>query len=171
VRFSLIAAKFIQPILLGTHSPTKMAAHWYPRNHMEMEEISDTIAARLKMISDLERFIAGLSSGDRSSNRDFIDSHPNPFNPTTTISYDLPQPAEATLSVFDLLGRQIRVLASGRQPAGNYEVTFGAAGLPSGVYLVRLAAGVFTDAKTAVLVRLPVYRRRTYSGQPITSQS
>jgi photosystem II stability/assembly factor-like uncharacterized protein len=80
-------------------------------------------------------------------------NYPNPFNPTTTISYSLPQPAEATLTVFDLLGRQIRVLASGTQPAGTHEVTFDAAGLPSGVYFYRLEAGDYVETKRMVVVK------------------
>jgi hypothetical protein len=80
-------------------------------------------------------------------------NYPNPFNPITTISFSLPQPAEATLSVFDLLGRQIRVLASGTQPAGSYKVTFDATGLPSGVYLYRLQAGDYVEAKRMVVVK------------------
>jgi hypothetical protein len=82
-----------------------------------------------------------------------VENYPNPFSSVTTISYSLAQPAEAALSVFDLLGRQIRVLASGTQPAGTYEVTFDAAGLPSGVYLYRLEAGNFVETRRMVVVR------------------
>jgi hypothetical protein len=82
-----------------------------------------------------------------------VEAYPNPFNPTTTITYSLPQAAEATLSVFDLLGRQVRVLASGSQPAGTYEVTFDATELPSGVYFYRLEAGDYVETKSLVLLR------------------
>ena len=62
-------------------------------------------------------------------------------------------PAEATLSVFDLLGRRVRVLASGTQPAGTHEVTFDATGLPSGVFFYRMEADSFTNTKTMILAK------------------
>jgi hypothetical protein len=80
-------------------------------------------------------------------------NYPNPFNPTTTISYGLPRLSEATLTVYDVLGREIRVLAFGTQPAGTHEVTFDAAGLPSGVYLYRLQTGDYVETRRMVVVR------------------
>jgi hypothetical protein len=70
---------------------------------------------------------------------------PNPFNPRTTIAFDLPRATEATLSVHDLRGRVVRTLVNGRLAAGRQLVEWDgrdAAGRPaaSGVYLVRLAA-------------------------------
>jgi hypothetical protein len=80
-------------------------------------------------------------------------NYPNPFNPTTTISCDLPQVADVTLTVYDVLGRQVRELASGTKPAGTYEVTFDAGGLPSGLYFYRLQAGSYVETKRMVIVR------------------
>jgi hypothetical protein len=58
-----------------------------------------------------------------------------------------------SLSVIDLLGRRVSVLASGTQPAGHYEVSFVASGLPSGVYLYRLEAGDFVETRRMVIVK------------------
>ena len=80
-------------------------------------------------------------------------NYPNPFNPSTTISYTLPASSYVTLTVFDLTGRQIRHLASGTQPAGTHEVSFEASGLPSGVYVYRLQAGDYVDTKRMVMVK------------------
>jgi enterochelin esterase-like enzyme len=80
-------------------------------------------------------------------------NYPNPFNPTTTISYSVPKLTKTTLSVFDLLGRQIRILASATRPVGTYEVTFDATGLPSGVYLYRLTAGDYVETKRMIIVK------------------
>jgi endo-1,4-beta-xylanase len=55
--------------------------------------------------------------------------------------------------VFDVIGRTVRVLASGTQPAGSYEVTFEATALPSGVYFYRLEAGDYVETKRMVVVR------------------
>ncbi|NUN68538.1 MAG: T9SS type A sorting domain-containing protein [Bacteroidetes bacterium] len=68
-------------------------------------------------------------------------NHPNPFNPSTTISYRLPEAAEVTLSVYDLLGREAATLVRGREDAGGHAVPFNAAGLSSGLFIVRLTAG------------------------------
>jgi hypothetical protein len=80
-------------------------------------------------------------------------NYPNPFNPATMVSYALPATADIALTVFDVTGRQIRVLASGRQPAGTYEVTFDASRLPSGIYFYRLEAGSFTETKSMMVLR------------------
>ncbi len=63
---------------------------------------------------------------------------PNPFNPTTTLSYALPMAGDVTISVFDVLGREIRTLTAGLQAPGSQSFTFDAAGLASGLYLYRI---------------------------------
>ena len=80
-------------------------------------------------------------------------NYPNPFNPTTTISYNLPRAGKVTLRVYDVLGRQVRELASGTKPAGTYEVSFDATSLPSGIYLYRLRAGKYVETKRMVIVK------------------
>lgn len=84
---------------------------------------------------------------------DLAQNYPNPFNPSTTISYELPRLSEVTLTVYDVLGRKVTVLASGTQPAGTYEVTFDATELPSGIYFYRLAAGDYVETKRMVVVK------------------
>jgi hypothetical protein len=66
---------------------------------------------------------------------------PNPFNPETTISYSLPKTGEVSLKVYDLGGREVATLAQGQRSAGQYQLTWNAATIPSGVYLVVLRAG------------------------------
>ena len=68
-------------------------------------------------------------------------NYPNPFNPTTRIQFSLPQDSDIRLVVFDLLGREIKVLAEGRYTADLHSVTFDGANLASGVYLYQLQAG------------------------------
>ncbi|HEY9165235.1 MAG TPA: T9SS type A sorting domain-containing protein [Candidatus Kryptonia bacterium] len=78
---------------------------------------------------------------------------PNPFNPTTTIKYDLPENALVTIKVFDVLGKEISRLVYERQRAGSHSVVFNASNLPSGVYFYRLQAGTFSNTKKLLLLK------------------
>ncbi|SMO91272.1 T9SS type A sorting domain-containing protein [Gracilimonas mengyeensis] len=69
------------------------------------------------------------------------DNYPNPFNPSTVISYQLPVSSEVSLKVFDMLGREVATLVDGNVPAGEHNVQFDAAGLSSGMYFYRLTVG------------------------------
>jgi hypothetical protein len=66
-------------------------------------------------------------------------AYPNPFNPSTTIRYDLPHAALITLTVYDLLGREVARLADGYMEQGYYEVQWNGQESASGIYIARLA--------------------------------
>jgi hypothetical protein len=78
---------------------------------------------------------------------------PNPFNPGTNITFDLPVDAHVTLKVFDITGREVATLADGIARAGRQTVTFVPADLSSGVYFYRLSANGFVETKRMVLIR------------------
>lgn len=78
-------------------------------------------------------------------------NYPNPFNPTTVIKYELPKSGLVKINIYDALGREIKTLINKQEPAGNYEITFDAAKIPSGVYFYRLTAGNYTETKKMVL--------------------
>ncbi|MCG3158498.1 MAG: hypothetical protein DKINENOH_05142 [bacterium] len=81
-------------------------------------------------------------------------NYPNPFNPATTISFQLAQPAVVTLKVYNLLGREVATLVNRElKPAGANAVAFEARGLASGVYFYRLTAGSQTKTQRMVLAR------------------
>lgn len=80
-------------------------------------------------------------------------NYPNPFNPSTTIAYDLPTSAEVTLTVFNVQGREVRRFAQGVQPAGRYALRFEAEDLASGVYIYRLVAGSHRATQTMLLLK------------------
>ena len=80
-------------------------------------------------------------------------NYPNPFNPTTTIAYDLPASADVTLTVFDVQGREVRRFVQGVQPAGRYELRFEARDLSSGTYFYRLEAGLFSQTRSFVVLK------------------
>lgn len=94
-------------------------------------------------------------------------NYPNPLNPRTAISYQLPALSEprslgrvegsassfVTLKVFDLLGREVAVLVDQEMPSGYHTVTWNAQNLPSGVYMYRLIAGNHVESKKMQLLK------------------
>lgn len=78
---------------------------------------------------------------------------PNPFNPSTVISYQLPVNSIVSLKVFDLLGREVATLAEGKMTAGEHHTQFFATGLSSGVYIYQLITSEFTQTKKMILLK------------------
>lgn len=78
---------------------------------------------------------------------------PNPFNPETTIQFDLPNAAEVRLEVFDILGQSIEILVDESRAAGSYSEKFIAADLASGVYIYRLTAAGRTLHRRMILMK------------------
>ena len=84
--------------------------------------------------------------------------YPNPFNPFTTIQYNIPEQAKVNISIYDMTGRLVKNLINGTQGAGLRSIQWNATddnGLtaPAGVYLYRIEAGKFTDVKKMVLLK------------------
>jgi hypothetical protein len=78
---------------------------------------------------------------------------PNPFNPTTTISYDLPDAANVKLTIFNILGQEIKILVDGFREAGVHTITFDADDLDSGLYIYKLQAGSQVQTKKMTLIK------------------
>ena len=78
---------------------------------------------------------------------------PNPFNPTTAISYQLSGISYVSLKVYDVLGREVRVLIEGIEESGYHRVQFDGSGLSSGVYFYRLVAGGRVETKSMQLIK------------------
>jgi len=78
---------------------------------------------------------------------------PNPFNPLTTISYQLPTKNFVTLKVYDLLGNEVATLVNEEKPAGRYETSFNSQQLPSGIYFYQLKSGAKIQNRKMVLVK------------------
>jgi aminopeptidase N len=78
---------------------------------------------------------------------------PNPFNPVTMINYDIPKDARVKLTVYDLIGREVKILVDEHKVAGHYSVSFNGLNLPSGIYLYRIESDKFVDVKKMTLVK------------------
>lgn len=103
-------------------------------------------------LSNLVDFISGPVEYGLSQN------YPNPFNPSTKIQYTIPSVGTSLmkfiqLKVFDVLGNEVSTLIEGYKSPGNYEVSFNAEGLASGIYIYRLIANSFVETKKMILLR------------------
>lgn len=96
-----------------------------------------------------------LTSVGELAPREFalFQNYPNPFNPNTTIIYQIPSQSHVTLTVFDILSREVATLVKGVEEPGYKSVQWDASGVASGVYFYRLDAGSFTSVKKLVLLR------------------
>ena len=80
-------------------------------------------------------------------------NYPNPFNPLTQITFSVPKATNVTLKVYDILGQEIALLVNERKQAGEYNVTWNAEGVTSGVYFYRIVAGGFIQTNKMVVVK------------------
>jgi len=104
--------------------------------------------------SDLSN-ITGLKGDDEIIDKAMYlyPNFPNPFNPMTTIRYDLPSAATVKLQIFDLTGRLIQTLVDENKPAGHYAAVWNARNFSSGIYFFRIQAGDFTAVKKCVKLK------------------
>jgi hypothetical protein len=117
----------------------------------EWSEYSETIAVVLEGLD--------ISNGNNMPiSYKIHQNHPNPFNPVTTIRYDLPEDGLVNITIYDMMGRQINTLVSGQQTAGYNIVQWNATNIlgepvTAGLYLYTIHAGKFTQTKKMVLLK------------------
>ena len=80
-------------------------------------------------------------------------AYPNPFNPSTNLSYTVPQDGNVKLSVYDINGRLVENLVNTHQPAGSYNALWNASNISSGVYFVRLSASSEILTQKVMLIK------------------
>lgn len=81
------------------------------------------------------------------------ENYPNPFNPSTTIKFEIPKNENVTLKIYNLLGQEVSVLVNNFMNAGTYTYNFNAVNLSSGVYFYVLKAGSFSYTKRMLLIK------------------
>jgi hypothetical protein len=82
-----------------------------------------------------------------------VSNYPNPFNPTTTITYQLPEDGFVTLKVYDILGKEISELVNQEKSVGYYNVSFNAENLTSGIYLYSIKCNNYREVKKMLLAK------------------
>ncbi|MEN8191768.1 MAG: MBL fold metallo-hydrolase [Bacteroidota bacterium] len=120
---------------------------------LELNESFESI----KVIDLTRSSFTGFTSVDKEENRPFKyklnQNYPNPFNPNTKIMYSIPHQTDVKIRVFDVLGCELATLVDERKSAGNYDLTFNASQLPSGIYIYQLITNEFTQSKKMILLR------------------
>lgn len=107
----------------------------------------DNVSLREKVVSSIPQVNSFPNSYKLFNN------YPNPFNPSTTISYHIPKNSYVNLIIYNTLGQVVTKLVSEHQSSGKYSVQFDANYLPSGIYIYKLQAGDFVDSKKMVLIK------------------
>lgn len=127
----------------------------------DIEYIDDNTYVILSSIMESNGDIRILSLLNSSTNITNVSSsfsrlhknYPNPFNPTTTIQYELPQRSDVQITIYDLLGRELTTLVSETQEAGHKYVQWDASEVSSGMYLYQIRAGEFVQTRKMVLLK------------------
>jgi hypothetical protein len=82
-----------------------------------------------------------------------MQNFPNPFNPSTKITFQIPEPGLVSLKIYDVLGIEVASLLNEEKIPGKYEIDFDAAYLSSGIYFYTLRAGNFISIKKMILIK------------------
>ncbi len=118
----------------------------------ELQANADTMLAvyqRLRQPSAVDCSPGGLTPFSFALDQ----NHPNPFNPSTFVGFRLPVSGQVMVKVYDMMGREVAVLADRSMPAGSHRLEWNASGFGSGVYFCRIQAGEFTAVRKMVLMK------------------
>jgi bacillopeptidase F (M6 metalloprotease family) len=110
-------------------------------------------------IEGIDSIVVGINENkDIPEEISLSQNYPNPFNPSTTISYQLPKSGKVELTIYNMLGQEVRKLVDEKQAVGEYTIQwdgrdYNGTPVASGVYLYRLKAGEFIETKKMLLLR------------------
>lgn len=112
----------------------------------------NAVFGRIDYMKDNNSNLATEISNELPTKFEFS-NYPNPFNPTTTISYQLPEKSFVTIKVFDILGKEVATLVNENKSAGYYTINFDGSKLTSGVYIYTLLANGIVQTKKMLLTK------------------
>lgn len=123
----------------------------------EFQVLSEYIANKGTISPESGDRITNINKEDRESyftdRFELFQNFPNPFNPTTKISWYSPISVQQSLIVYDVLGKEVAILVNEQKPSGLHKVEWNASDFSSGVYFFRLSSGDFLDFKKALLLK------------------
>lgn len=122
--------------------------YWHWSNNYSFE----LIAAQIDSVQNGD-FVSTDKQTDQPNSFNIDQNFPNPFNPTTTIQYELPQRSNVQITIYDLLGRKVTNLISEYQEGGFKSVQLSATAVPSGMYFYQIRAGEFVETRKMVVLR------------------
>lgn len=104
--------------------------------------------------SQVHKFNYSISCADVNDNLNINSkNYPNPFNPVTIISYNVPKATDVSVVVYNSLGKEVQRLVNKFQQIGSYDVAFDGSNLSSGVYFYKITAGDFVETKRMMLIK------------------
>jgi photosystem II stability/assembly factor-like uncharacterized protein len=132
---------------------TTTEEHHY--NFMD-KDVSGFLRYRLKQVDfDGSYEYSGIIEVEALGNFSYelSQNYPNPLNPSTTISFSIPNSGLVTFKVYDVLGNEVATLVNEEKPAGSHSIEFNASRLVSGIYFYTINAGDFVETKKMILLR------------------
>jgi hypothetical protein len=148
---------------------------WFDREYFEnnIYEFVDT-EVDLTIVEDPETFLAKYKIAEdelesesveywvvynpkiaagRTPDNQLAQNYPNPFNPRTFISFSLAAPEYVHLKIYDILGREVKILLNQKMDAGDHKLSFDGSNLPSGIYIYSFTAGNFTESRKMQIIK------------------
>jgi len=118
-------------------------------------KISGDVSVYQPLLNLVENYSTAVneSTSNTPEKYELFQNYPNPFNPTTTITYSLPKSSFVTLTIYDLLGREVTTLVNEEKHSGTYKVTWNAQNKPSGIYFYKITAGGYSKINKMILLK------------------
>jgi hypothetical protein len=157
--------KFNQPIILRPQGATGATVSYEIRFNFSsvLPHSGDTlriITYKELTANDIFRFavdttivVSSVNEPWGELNYNLFNNYPNPFNPSTIISYQIPSAGFVSLKIYDVLGREIRTLVNEEKTQGRYNYNFNASDLANGVYIYQLRVNDFVSSKKLLLLK------------------
>ncbi|MFA6979154.1 MAG: T9SS type A sorting domain-containing protein [Ignavibacteriaceae bacterium] len=124
---------------------------------IDQSVLSGSFSYRLKQLDNDGTFkyseTVEVSVGQFPNDYSLNQNYPNPFNPSTTIAYDIPKTSSVRISVYDILGKEIKLLLNAEKNPGHYAIIFDAKELAGGIYYYSIKAGEFSQSKKMILLK------------------
>jgi arabinogalactan endo-1,4-beta-galactosidase len=151
------AKKFLTDLIEKTKSAGGLGVfYWEPESYNNGYDLGAWNPLTQEPTVALDAFsvanITGVTVEKNINNYD-LKIYPNPFNPNTNIQYVIPSSSKTLIVIYDILGKEVARLVDSFKMAGNYNITWSAQNVPSGVYFCRMQSGNFVDTKKIILLK------------------